>query len=318
MNALVCSQYGSPEKLTFTDLEIPILKSKEVLIKVHSSALNFPDTLTIQGQDQYGLTLPFVPGREVSGVIEQVSSDITSLKVGDKVMAHMMTGALQEYAVAGENATFLIPDKMSFEEAAVFPVTYGTAFHALVNRAAVTLGETVVILGASGGVGLAALQIAKANDCKVIACVGSEDKMEFCYEQGADSVINYSKENLKIRIKELTNGQGADIILDMIGGDYSELAFRALGWEGRMMIIGFTSGFIGKLPLNLPLLKGASVMGVFWSSFCKKHPNRSKDNMDSLSELYSKGKLAPHIHQSFSFKEAKQLAVLSPSLRYRL
>ena len=303
MKSLVCSSYGSPSDLKIIDTPIPSVKSDEVLIKVHSAALNFPDTLTIQGLDQYGLTLPFVPGREVSGIIEYLGKNVHLFKKGDKVMAHMITGAIREFTAVQVENVFATPKNMSFNEAAAFTVAYGTAYHALINRASISPGKSVAILGASGGVGVAALQLARALGCKTIACVGSDEKAEFCQTQGADFTINYEKEDLKLRLKE-TAADGIDVICDMVGGKHSEASFRSLSWEGKLLVIGFASGSIAKLPLNLPLLKGADIIGVFWSTFSKKHPEIARDNMKALTELYDQGRLKPSIHETFQFTEA--------------
>ena len=304
MKSLVCSSYGSPSDLKIIDTPIPSVKSDEVLIKVHSAALNFPDTLTIQGLDQYGLTLPFVPGREVSGIVEYVGKNVSLFKKGDKVMAHMITGAIREFTAVQVENVFATPKSMSFNEAAAFTVAYGTAYHALINRASISPRKSVAILGASGGVGLAALQLARAFDCKTIACVGSDEKADFCQAQGADFTINYEKEDLKLRLKEAAGKEGIDVICDMVGGNHSEPSFRSLSWEGKLLVIGFASGSIAKIPLNLPLLKGAAIMGVFWSTFSQKHPEIARNNMKALKELYDQGKLKPSIHKTFQFAEA--------------
>lgn len=304
MKSLVCSSYGNSSELNITETPIPSVKTDEVLIKVHSASLNFPDTLTIQGLDQYGLTLPFVPGREVSGTIEYVGKEVKLFKKGDKVMAHMMTGALREFTTVKAESVYAMPENMSFNEAAAFSVTYGTAYHALINRASISSGQSVAILGASGGVGFAAMQLANAFDCKVIACVGSNEKAEFCKSHGADVTINYEEEDLKLRLKETGGKQGIDIICDMVGGNHSESSFRAIAWKGKLLVIGFTSGSIAKIPLNLPLLKGASIIGIFWSTFNKKSPDLARDNMLALTDLYSQGKLNPSIYNVFRFSDA--------------
>ncbi len=305
MKALVCSSYGPPENLSLQEIEKPSPTENEVLVKLMSAGLNFPDTLTIYGKDQYGLTLPFVPCREYSGVVEEVGSNITKLKVGDRVMVDVMQGALQEYACSTEENTHKIPDSMSFEDASVFLITYGTAYHALMDRGNLQKGEKLAILGASGGVGSAAVQIGKIVGAEIIACVGSEDKMKFSKNQGAHHCINYSGEDLKHRLKEITSGNGVDVICDMIGGTYSNPAFRALSWNGRHLIVGFASGKIATVPLNIPLLKGASLVGVFFSTFCKKFPHQHRRNTEQLLEWYNQGLLKPLIYKKYPFIEAK-------------
>ncbi len=304
MKALICSEYGDASLLQFKEYPRPSMKEDEVLVQVAAAALNFPDTLTIQGKDQYGLTLPFVPGREYAGVVVEMGATVTEFTIGERVMVDTMQGAFQEYAVSKVHNTHKIPDNMSFESAAAFGITYGTAYHALVDRGNAKSGESMAILGASGGVGFAALQLGKLLDLKTIACAGSKDKMDFCSENGAHHAINYSSEDLKMRLKELTGRKGLDLICDMVGSPYTEPAFRAMAWGGRFLIIGFAAGKIAKLPLNLPLLKGASAVGVFFSTFTQKFPQKHKANMAKLLRWVEEGKLNPHIHKVYPFSES--------------
>ncbi len=304
MKALVCSEYTGVKSLDFKELPIPSPSETEVLIKVEYAALNFPDTLTILGKDQYGLGLPFIPGREVAGTITAVGSKVKTFHMGQRVAATMMSGGFQEYCTAEKNAVYEVPEGIKLAEAAGIIVTYGTAFHALLDRASLKSGSTVAVLGASGGVGLAAVQLAKAHECKVIACVGSDEKAEFCLENGADDVINYSEENLKTRLKEITQGK-LDVVVDLVGGDYSEQAFRVLSWEGKHLVIGFTQGEIPSIPLNLPLLKGACLTGVFWSTFCRKFPEKQSENMKKVFQLLTDGKIQPHIFKEYQFSDVK-------------
>ncbi|MFK7755743.1 MAG: NADPH:quinone oxidoreductase family protein [Flavobacteriales bacterium] len=303
MKALVCKSYDKSFGLEFQTLETPKPKRDEILVKIEAAALNFPDTLTIQGKDQYGLTLPFIPGREYSGQVVEVGSSVLEFKEGDRVMVDAMSGAFQEYACSNIQQTHKIPDKMSYESAAAFGITYGTAYHALVDRGNAKSGETVAILGASGGVGFAALQLAKLLKLNTIACVGFEEKKIFCLEQGADEALNYTTEDLKLQLKVLTEGNGADLICDMVGSPHTEPAFRAMAWGGRFLVIGFAAGSIAKLPLNLPLLKGASAVGVFFSTFTQKFPEQHKENMAKLLNWVAEGKLAPHIHTVYPFDQ---------------
>lgn len=305
MQALVCNSYGPPENLNFQSLEKPSPGPKEVLIKIHACGLNFPDTLTIMGKDQYGIPLPFVPCREYSGIVVALGSSVTDFSIGDRVMVDTMSGALQEYACAPTSNTHKIPDNMSFQDASSFIITYGTAYHALIDRGFVQPGNSLAILGAAGGVGSASTQIGKLLNAEVIACVGSEEKEEFCKQNGADFTINYSTEDIKTRLKEISKNEGIDIICDMVGGANTNSAFRAIAWNGKHLIVGFAVGEIPSLPLNLPLLKGASLTGVFFSTFCKKFPAKHRENTSTLLRWYKEGKLKPHIYASYPFKQAK-------------
>lgn len=300
MKALVCNEFASIEKLSLEDKPSPSPGKGEVLIDVKAAGVNFPDLLTVQGKYQMKPPLPFIPGTEVAGVISQVGESVNHRKVGDKVIATAQIGGFAEHCVASEYATIEMSDSMSFSQAAGFSVTYGTSYYALKQRAQLKAGETVLVLGAAGGVGIATIQIAKAMGAVVIAAASSEEKLDFACEAGADMRINYSTENLKERVKELTQGKGADVIYDPVGGDLSEQAFRSVAWDGRFLVIGFASGPIPAIPLNLSLLKGASLIGVFWGSWAARQPQESMQNFKELIEMIDKGKFSPLVTEVYS------------------
>lgn len=302
MKALICNQFGSTKNLTLEEVKSPEPGARQVLIDVHAAGINFPDVLTVQGKYQFKPSLPFTPGIEVSGVIKKVGKDVKMRKVGDEVISTLQTGAFASEVVTSENSTFL-KGNMSFEQAAGFALTYGTSYYALKQRARLVAGETVLVLGAAGGVGVATIQLAKAMGANVIAAASNDTKLDFAEEAGADLRINYTNENLKERVKELTNGQGADVIYDPVGGDFSEQAFRAIAWNGRFLVIGFASGPIAKMPLNLALLKGASLVGVFWGSWSAREPNESQNNFSELIKMVDDKKFIPLVTEIFKLED---------------
>ena len=302
MKALICNEFGSTKNLTLEEVKSPEPGAGQVLIDVHSAGINFPDVLTVQGKYQFKPSLPFTPGIEVSGVIKKVGKDVKMRKVGDEVISTLQTGAFASEVVTSENSTFL-KGNMSFEQAAGFALTYGTSYYALKQRARLVAGETVLVLGAAGGVGVATIQLAKAMGANVIAAASNDTKLDFAEEAGADLRINYTNENLKERVKELTNGQGADVIYDPVGGDFSEQAFRAIAWNGRFLVIGFASGPIAKMPLNLALLKGASLVGVFWGSWSAREPNESQNNFSELIKMVDDKKFIPLVTEIFKLED---------------
>ncbi len=263
MKAIVCEKYGPPSELILKEIPSLTPGEKEVVISVKACSLNFPDTLIIQGKYQYKPALPFTPGSDIAGEIKSVGAAVKHLKVGDKVFGFVSNGGFAEEVLAPAKNVFPKPPKMDNAIGASFLMAYGTSYHALKNRAQLKAGETLVVLGASGGVGLAAVELGKQMGAKVIACASTDEKIAFCKSYGADEGINYSKEDLKQRIKELTNGKGADVIYDPIGDRFSEPALRAIAWEGRFLVVGFAAGEIAKIPLNLALLKGCQIVGVF-------------------------------------------------------
>ena len=302
MKALICNEFGSTKNLTLEEVKSPEPGAGQVLIDVHAAGINFPDVLTVQGKYQFKPSLPFTPGIEVSGVIKKVGKDVKRRKVGDEVISTLQTGAFASEVVTSENSTFL-KGNMSFEQAAGFALTYGTSYYALKQRARLVAGETVLVLGAAGGVGVATIQLAKAMGANVIAAASNDTKLDFAEEAGADLRINYTNENLKERVKELTNGQGADVVYDPVGGDFSEQAFRAIAWNGRFLVIGFASGPIAKMPLNLALLKGASLVGVFWGSWSAREPNESQNNFSELIKMVDDKKFIPLVTEIFKLED---------------
>ena len=302
MKALICNEFGSTKNLTLEEVKSPEPGVGQVLIDVHAAGINFPDVLTVQGKYQFKPSLPFTPGIEVSGVIKKVGKDVKMRKVGDEVISTLQTGAFASEVVTSENSTFL-KGNMSFEQAAGFALTYGTSYYGLKQRARLVAGETVLVLGAAGGVGVATIQLAKAMGANVIAAASNDTKLDFAEEAGADLRINYTNENLKERVKELTNGQGADVIYDPVGGDFSEQAFRAIAWNGRFLVIGFASGPIAKMPLNLALLKGASLVGVFWGSWSAREPNESQNNFSELIKMVDDKKFIPLVTEIFKLED---------------
>jgi NADPH2:quinone reductase len=271
---------------------------------VQACGVNFPDTLIIQGKYQYKPDLPFSPGGEISGVVKQVGSDVDSLQVGDRVIAFSTWGGFAEELVVDQNRTVIISDKMDYERASAFVLTYGTSYHALKDRAHLREGETLLVLGASGGVGLSAIQLGKAMGAKVIAAASNAEKLSVCQENGADHLINYAQDDLRQSVKEITEGRGVDVIYDPVGGSFSEKALRDMSWGGRFLVVGFAAGEIPKVPLNIPLLKGCSVLGVFWGEFTKREPEANKQNNKELMNLFDQGKISPHLHRVYPLEKA--------------
>ena len=300
MKAVVCREHGLPEKLELVDdWPEPEVGENDVLVKVKAAGLNFPDVLIIQGKYQFQPELPFIPGNECSGEVESVGSAVTRYKPGDKVISAAGTGAFCERIVVNENAVFPMPDGLSFEQAAGVSITYFTSYYALKQRANIQPGETLLVLGAAGGVGTTAVELGKLMGAKVIAAASSEEKLELCKKLGADEVINYTTTSLKDAVKELTGGKGVDVVYDPVGGDYAEPALRSMGWNGRYLVIGFASGPIPKIPLNLTLLKGCSIVGVFWGRFTGEEPKVHLQNIAELWELFASGKLNPVVTDVF-------------------
>lgn len=304
MKAIVCNEFGLPSSLEFTEIQNPIPNKDEVLMAVKACSVNFPDTLIIQGKYQFKPNFPFSPGSDVAGVIESVGENVTHLKVGDEVVGFIPFGGFAEMAIVKAKDCFPKPVGMSMVNASAFLLAYGTSYHALKDRANLQKGETILILGASGGVGLTAIELAKLIGAKVIAAASSDDKLKLCKEFGADELINYTRENLKEKTKALTNGKGVDVIYDPVGGDFSELALRAIAWNGRHLVIGFANGEIPKIPTNLALLKGASIVGVFWGAFAQREPKKSLENIKQLLNWFGQGKLKPHIDEIYSLENA--------------
>ncbi|WP_370600508.1 NADPH:quinone oxidoreductase family protein [Pseudomonas nitroreducens] len=304
MKAVLCKAFGPAETLVLEDVASPEPKKNEVLLQVHAAGVNFPDTLIIEGKYQFKPPFPFSPGGEAAGVVGAVGEKVSHVKPGDRVMALTGWGSFaEEVAVPGYNV-MPIPDGMDFASAAAFGMTYGTSMHALKQRANLQPGETLLVLGASGGVGLAAVEIGKAMGAKVIAAASSDAKLEVAKAAGADVLINYSEGSLRDKLKEITGGQGVDVIYDPVGGDLFEEAFRSIAWNGRMLVVGFASGTIPSLPANLTLLKGASLVGVFWGSFAQRQPQDNAANFQQLFSWFAEGKIRPLVSQTFPLEKA--------------
>ena len=304
MKALVCREHGLPDRLDLvSDWPSPELGDNDVLIRVKAAGLNFPDVLIIQGKYQFQPELPFIPGGECAGVVEAVGAKVTQWKIGDEVIHSGGSGSFCEEIVANEMAVLPKPPALSFEAAAGITITYLTSYHALVQRANIQPGETLLVLGAAGGVGSTAVELGKALGATVIAAASSDDKLALCKELGADHTINYSTESVKDRVKELTGGRGVDVVYDPVGGDFSEPAVRSMGWKGRYLVIGFASGPIPSIPLNLTLLKGCSIVGVFWGRFTMEENEVHLANIDTLWQWFDEGKIKPVITDVFPIEE---------------
>jgi NADPH:quinone reductase len=297
MHAWLCDNPIGPQALTWVEKPTPEPQPGEVRVAVRFAALNFPDLLIVQNKYQMKPPLPFVPGSEFSGVVEAVGSGVQGLKPGMAVASFGGLGAFATHACVDAALVMPLPAGFALDHAAAFICTYGTSHHALIDRAALQAGETVLVLGAAGGVGTAAIQIARAAGARVIAAASSDAKCALCRELGADATINYATEDLRERLKSLTEGRGPDVIYDPVGGDLAEPAFRSIAWRGRYLVIGFAQGRIPALPLNLALLKGASVVGVFWGEFARREPARNAQALGQLAGWYAEGRIKPIIDQ---------------------
>ncbi|MCW5682565.1 MAG: NADPH:quinone oxidoreductase family protein [Xanthobacteraceae bacterium] len=304
MKAVLCVRYGGPEALEIRDIPEPVAGKGEVVVKIAAAALNFFDTLIIQGKYQYKPDMPFSPASEFSGTVESVGEGVTGFKPGDRVIGNIPTGAAREKIAVPARALISVPDGLELEKGAGLIVTYGTTIHALKDRAKLKPGETLAVLGASGGVGLAAVELGKVLGAKVIACASSPEKLAFAKQHGADELIDYSKEDLKERLKTLTNGKGVDVIYDPVGGDFAEAALRSIAWEGRFLVIGFAAGEIPKIPLNLALLKGCDIVGVFWGAFAQRNPEANRQHISDIAKWTSEGKLSAHLDAKYKLDDA--------------
>ena len=317
MRAVLCKAYGPPESLVIEDVPSPVPGPGEVVLSVKAASVNFPDTLIIQNKYQTRPPLPFSPGSECAGVVKTVGEGVTRVRPGDPVMAVTTYGSFAEEVMTPESRLLAIPPGMDFQTASAFTLTYGTSAHALVDRGELKSGETLLILGASGGVGLAAVEIGKALGARVIACASTGDKLAVCEEHGADELINYTTQDLRERIKGITNGEGVDVVYDAVGGPYSELALRSTRWRGRFLVVGFASGEIPKIPLNLTLLKGCSIVGVFWGDFVKRQPEQFAALMQQLSEWYQLGRLKPYVSETLPLERAAEALTLMASRKVK-
>lgn len=304
MKAVLCKAFGPADTLVIEEAAAPVAKKNEVVLDVHAAGVNFPDTLIIEGKYQFKPPFPFSPGGEAAGVVASVGEGVSHVKPGDKVMSLTGWGAFAEQVAVPAYNVMPMPEGMEFTQAAAFSMTYGTSMHALKQRANLQPGETLLVLGASGGVGLAAVEIGKAMGARVIAAASSPEKLEVARKAGADELINYSTESLKDRLKELTEGKGVDVIYDPVGGQFFEEAFRSIAWNGRFLVVGFAAGGgIPALPANLPLLKGASLVGVFWGSFAQRQPKDNLANFQQLIAWFQEGKLRPLVSQTYPLEQ---------------
>jgi NADPH:quinone reductase len=307
MHAWLCETPTGVDALTWQERPLPEPKAGEVRIAIRAASLNFPDLLIVQNKYQMKPPLPFVPGSEYAGVIDALGEGVTHLKLGQSVAALSGTGGFATHTLAQAALCMPMPPSMSFAEAAAFIMIYATSYHALIDRAALQMGETVLILGAAGGVGTAAIQIAKGIGARVIAAASSDEKCALCKSLGADETINYSQHDLREAIKVATAGKGPDVIYDPVGGDFAEPAFRSIAWRGRYLVVGFASSpQVPALPMNLPLLKGASLVGVFWGDFARREPKANAAMMQTLCQWYMEGKVKPVLDQTLPMSELKQ------------
>lgn len=310
MHAWLCENPVGVEALQWKELPTPTPGPGEVLIAIEAASLNFPDLLIVQNKYQMKPALPFVPGSEYAGVVQAVGDGVKHLKVGQKVACLSGTGGFGTHTLAPAALCMPLPDGFPAVDAAAFIMIYATSWHALMDRAALKAGETVLVLGAAGGVGTAAIQLAKAAGARVIAAASSDDKCALCRELGADETINYSVHapdgSLREEIKRLTGGKGPDVVYDPVGGAFAEPVFRSIAWRGRYLVVGFASGPIPSLPLNLALLKGASIVGVFWGDFAKREPQANATMMQTLAGLYGAGRIKPMIDRTLPMRELPQ------------
>ena len=305
MHAWLCENPVGVDALSWKEMPTPQPKAGEVLIEIKAASLNFPDLLIVQNKYQLKPPLPFVPGSEYAGVVQAVGAGVVHLKAGQPVACLAGTGGFGTHTLAPAALCLPLPGEFSFVDAAAFTMIYGTAYHSLVDRAQLKAGETVLVLGAAGGVGTAAIQIAKASGAHVIAAASSAEKCALCQSIGADTTINYGTDDLRDAVKALTDGNGPDVIYDPVGGSLTEAAFRTIAWRGRYMVIGFATGTIPSLPVNLPLLKGASIVGAFLGSFAKHEPKAYVTMMQELCQWYVQGKIKPVIDRSMPMAELK-------------
>ena len=305
MRAVLCKQFGPPETLVVEDVPAMRPSAGEVVVRVKAAGVNFPDSLIIQNKYQIKAPLPFSPGGEFAGVISAVGEDFARFAVGQAVIGFTGWGAFAEEIAVPEDRLIPMPEDMPFDIAGSFLMTYGTCYHALTDRAQLAPGETVLVLGAAGGIGMAAVELAKALGARVIAAASSPEKLRTCVAHGADETIDYQTEDLRERLKALTGARGVDVVVDPVGGSFSEPAFRSVAWRGRFLVVGFAGGEIPKIPLNLPLLKGSSIVGVFWGDFLRREPANSERDLKDLVALYRAGKIKPLVSGRYRLEETR-------------
>ncbi len=303
MKALVCNAYGPPDSLNLEQLPDPRPATGQVLVNVKAAGINFPDILMISGEYQVRTTPPFVPGNELAGIVEAVGEGVSRIAAGDHIIATPSGGAFAEKCVVDQHLCLPLPDKLSFEQGAGFTITYATSYHAFRQSTVLKPGETVLVLGAAGGVGITAVETARALGARVIAAASSDEKLDFARQAGADELINYSQDSLRDAVKELCGGQGVDLVFDPVGGDLAQQAFRSLAWHGRYLVIGFACGDIPQFPANIALLKEASIIGVWWGTWAKKHPADAQKNMLELAAMVQDNQLKPRVTQTYPLEQ---------------
>ncbi len=303
MRALLCHFWGPPEQLSVDQVPDPVPGDHQALVEVHAAAVNFPDSLIIENKYQFKPELPFAPGGECAGIVREIGNAVKRIAVGDRVVAFTGWGAMSEKVLVDARQLIPMPEGLDFDAASAFVMTYATSYHALKDRAAIAEGETLLVLGASGGVGLAAIELGKLLGARVIAAASSAQKLEVCREHGADELINYETEDLRERLKSITGGKGVDVIYDPVGGRFTEIALRSIAWRGRLLVVGFANGSIPSIALNLTLLKGASIVGVFWGDYAKREPMNNAADLRTLFQWLMQGKLKPHIAATYSLAE---------------
>jgi NADPH2:quinone reductase len=306
MKAILCRQPGGPDDLTLEDIPDPQAGPGQAIVKVAAAGLNFFDTLIIAGKYQVKPSFPFSPAAEFAGVVESIGPGVRHVKVGDRVLGYQGYGCARERIAVKAETLVSAPDNLDFDRAAGLSVTYGTTIHALKDRGKLQSGETLAVLGAAGGTGLAAIEIGKLMGARVIACASSDEKCAFAKQHGADDTINYATADLKEALKSVTGGRGVDVIYDPVGGDYAESALRAIAWKGRFLVVGFAAGTIPKLPLNLALLKGCDIVGVYWGAFTDKEPAAQAANMAQIVSWCAEGKLSSHVHAIYPLGDTAQ------------
>ncbi len=316
MRALLCRQYGEPATLTVEETPTPVPGHGELLVNVKAAGVNFPDVLMIQNKYQHRPQLPFTPGYEIAGTVQQAGAGVAGFSVGDAGVAIIRSGGFAQQAIVAADRFWRLPRNFDFRIAAAFPLAYGTSYHALKDRAALKPGETLVVLGAAGGVGLAAVQLGKIMGARVIACASSDEKLATCKRYGADELINYGTQNLREAIRTLTADAGADVVLDPVGGEFAEPCVRSMAWNGRYLVVGFAAGEIPRVPLNLPLLKGCSIVGVAWDTYSRRYPAGGQANIDEMIAWIVAGRLQPVVTAEYTLDNAAR--ALEDVLRRRV
>ena len=306
MRAVLCEQFGPPEDLVVREVADPEAGEGQLVVDVAGCGVNFPDVLIVQDKYQFKPDLPFSPGGEIAGTVRSVGAGVEGFAPGDRVLAMLGWGGMAEQVAVPALSAIRVPDGIDLVPAAGFLLAHGTSHHALVDRGRLQEGETLLVLGAAGGVGLAAVELGALLGARVIAAASTDDKLELCRSRGAVETINYRTEDLRARVKELTDGRGVDVCYDPVGGELSEPALRSMAWNGRFLVVGFAAGDIPRIPLNLPLLKGCSVVGVFWGAFTGREPERNAANIDQLLAWLAEGRLRPHVSATYPLDRAAE------------